>query len=132
MGSNRSRFIIAILICIVLSSSCVSASARGEKPGVESPIGPANRTEAVTGGYTQIDITADRAKIALEVLVEHLGKEGIVLEEPYEVWQQVVSGYKIRINCFFTQNGVEGILSGVVYISPDGETEIIDIQMSDG
>ena len=131
MESSYSRSII-VLIFIVLSSSCVSASARAEKQGGEPHKGPVNRIEAVTGSYAKIDITTDRAKIALEVLSEHLNEDGITLEEPFEVWQQVVAGYKIRIECSYIQNGTRGVLTGIVYFPPDGEAKVLDVQMSDG
>ena len=130
MGFIRSRFIIAVLICIVLSSSCVSASARAEKQEGEPPAGPSNRTEAVTGGYTQIDISADRAETALELLSEHLAKDGLTLEGPFEAWQQVVAGYKIRIDCSYIQNGIGGVLTGIVYFPPDGEAKVLDVIIS--
>lgn len=133
MGFIRSRFrIIIVHIFFVFTISCVSASARAETQVGEPMAEPSNRIEAVTGGYTQIDISADRAIIALELLSEHLNEDSIVLQEPFKAWQQVVAGYKIRIDCSYIQNGIRGVLTGIVYFPPDGEAKVLDVIISDG
>ena len=128
MECKLSRFII-VLCCFVLLSSCVSANGETEETRKNPDVEYSNETMTVTGSYTEADINEIRVQDALEILREYLKDDNIVIKEPFEAWQQVVSGYKIRIKCLYTQNSEEGVLEGVVYFSPDGEAKVLEVQL---
>ena len=124
MGFSKSRFIV-MLIYIVLISSCVSAFGGKEESLVKPVDKYSTKTITPTGSYTVVSINGARVQDAFEILREYLKNDGIVPEEPFEAWQQVVSGYKIRISCLYIQNKVEGVLEGVVYFSPNGTAKVL-------
>ena len=127
MECKLTRFII-ILGCLVLISSCASANGEKEEVRIKYLSGNSNRVKTVSGTYMVVDTNGLRVQDAFKILQEDLKVDGIVIEEPYKAWQQVVSGYKIRIECFYTQNKVEGVIIGIIFFPPEGDAEVIGIK----